>query len=105
MIECSWTRGDFIFLGSSLWNTGCLLVQILSDLPQSSLHLTQCLLSEGNDSHVDPHQRLVNVLFRCETWKDMALHVGAVVKIHPPWYISQSVNTDSSCSVISVAHS
>ena len=65
---------------------GCIVVQILSDQLQGSLHLTQCVLY--NDDTPDPNtHKLVFVLFTCDTWNQLAMHVGAVVNIHPPWYV------------------
>ena len=63
---------------------GYLVVQILSDQLQGTVHLTQCML-HGDDMNADP-QKSVFVLFSCETWKQLAMQVGAVVNIHPPWY-------------------
>lgn len=67
---------------------GSLVIQILSDQLQGSLHLTQCVLC--NDDRDPPH-KLVFVLFTCDTWKQFAMHVGAVVNIHPPWYVDVPV--------------
>lgn len=71
-------------LGTSLQKEGSLVVQILSDQLQGSLHLTQCVLY-SDDMDPDP-QKIVFVLFTCDTWKQLAMQVGAVVNIHPPWY-------------------
>lgn len=71
-------------LGTSLRKEGSLVVQILSDQLQGSVHLTQCVL-HSDDMNPDP-QKTVFVLFACDTWKQLAMQVGAVVNIHPPWY-------------------
>ena len=72
-------------LGTSLQKEGSLVVQILSDQLQGSLHFTQCVLYSDN-MNPDP-QKIVFVLFTCDTWKLLAMQVGAVVNIHPPWYV------------------
>ncbi|XP_078365898.1 DNA repair-scaffolding protein-like [Oculina patagonica] len=69
--------------GTSLQMNGSLVVQILSDQLQSSLHLTQCVLF-SDDINANTH-KLVFVLFSCDTWNQLAMQVGAVVNIHPPW--------------------
>lgn len=70
-------------LGSSLQKEGSLVVQILSDQLQGSVHVTQCVL-HGDGMNPD-HQKTVFVLLSCDTWKQLTIQVGAVVKIHPPW--------------------
>lgn len=72
-------------LGTSLQKEGSLVVQILSDQLQGSVHLTQCVL-HSDDMNPDP-QKTVFVLFSCDTWKQLAMQVGAIVNIHPPWYV------------------
>lgn len=64
---------------------GSIIVQILSDHLEGSVHLTQCC-SWCRDVDGDPPQeRIMFVLFSGESWKQFALQVGALVKIHPPW--------------------
>ncbi|XP_022794191.1 DNA repair-scaffolding protein-like [Stylophora pistillata] len=60
----------------------CLVVQIISDQPQGLIHLTQCLLCS---KEISLRQKFLFVLFTCETWRQFALHTGAMVKIYPPW--------------------
>ena len=78
-------------LGTSLQKEGSLVVQILSDQLQGSVHLTQCVL-HSDMMNPDP-QKTVFALFSGDTWKQLALQVGAIVNIHPPWYvINTSIN-------------
>lgn len=74
-----------VLVGTSFQTDGCLVVQIISDQLQGSVHLTQCLLC--NDDTNLP-RKLLFVLFTCETWKQFAMHVGSIVNIHPPWYVA-----------------
>lgn len=60
----------------------CLVVQIMSDRLQGSIHLTQCLLCSDE---ISLPQKFLFVLFPCDTWKQFALIVGATVNIYPPW--------------------
>ena len=72
-------------LGTSSQKEGCLVVQIVSEQLQGSLHLTQCVL---HSDHMNSNpQKTIFVLFTCDTWKQLAMEVGAVVNIHPPWYV------------------
>lgn len=64
----------------------CLVVQIMSDRLQGSIHLTQCLLCSDE---ISLPQKFLFVLFPCDAWKQFALIVGATVNIYPPWYVEQ----------------
>ncbi|CAH3028399.1 unnamed protein product [Porites evermanni] len=64
---------------------GSIIIQILSDHLEGSVHLTQCCSWCRDDDGDPPQERILFVLFSCETWKQFTLQVGALVKIHPPW--------------------
>ncbi|XP_032220300.1 DNA repair-scaffolding protein isoform X2 [Nematostella vectensis] len=62
-----------------------LAAQVLSHAKQYSLHLTRCcILSEDGSSCLQPTQ-LVDVVFNSETFQQLRLGLGVVVRIHPPW--------------------
>lgn len=71
---------------TSVQSDGSVTIHILFDQVQSSHHLAHCsVVCEDGDFSRDPQQIFVFVLFTCETWKQLGLHVGATVKIYPPW--------------------
>jgi len=71
---------------TSVQSDGSVTIHILFDQVQSSHHLTHCsVVCEDSDFIRDPQQIFVFVLFTCETWKQLGLHIGATVKIYLPW--------------------